>query len=246
MNTKPVAIFAALDDEVRIIRSKMVVDEQIHIKPSLIVRGQLGRSQILLVRSGIGKKAMAQAVEYVIANFDPSVCINVGYAGGTTPHMSAGDIIIATSVIDAETNKAFDAAADLAENVGNVCNQRGLKAMRGGLVTVDRVISTPHEKAFIGTEHDALALDMESSAFMERCIASKKPCLVVRAILDPLDVILPDMGDVMQADGTMSMAKVAGHLAHHPKDTLSLHKIEYCAIKARESIAEFVEAWTSL
>jgi nucleoside phosphorylase len=189
---------------------------------------------------------MKHATDYCIANFDPSVCINVGYAGGTTPHMSAGDIIIATSVVDEETKKIFTANDELADNVGNICNQKGLKAMRGGLVTVDRVISTPHEKAFIGTEHDALAIDMESSAFMESCLAAKKPSIVVRSILDPLDVTLPDMGDVIDPDGKMSVAKVAGHLAHHPKDALSLHKIEYCAIKAREAIAEFVEAWTSI
>lgn len=246
MNTRLVAIFAALDDEVRIVRSKMVVDESVNIRPSLIVRGQLGGTQIILVRSGVGKKAMRHAADYCIANFDPSVCINVGYAGGTTPHMSAGDIVIATSVVDEETKKVFSTDEGLADSVGNICNQKELKAMRGGIVTVDRVISTPHEKAFIGTEYDALAIDMESSAFMESCLAAKKSAIVVRSILDPLDVALPDMGDVIDPEGRMSVSRVAGHLAHHPKDALSLHKIEYCAIKARESIAEFVEAWTSI
>lgn len=246
MIQNPIAIFAALDDEIRIVRSKMVIDEQIHIKPSLLIRGQFNDKQLILVRTGVGKAAMQNAVDYCLANFRPDICLNVGYAGGTTPHMSAGDIIIATNVIDDATGKSFAASDTLVEQAANLCRQKEIKSMRGGLVTVDKVISTPHEKAFIGTEHDAIAIDMESSSFMERCAASKTPCVVVRAILDPLDVVLPDMGDVIEEDGKMSFGRVANHLAHHPKDALSLHKIEYCAIKAREAIADFVEAWTLL
>ena len=246
MNEDLVAIFAAMDDEIRIIRSKMIVDEQVHFKPSLLIRGQFNKHQMLLVRSGVGKKAMQNAVDYCLKNFKPSVCLNIGYAGGTTPHMSAGDLIIATAVIDDATRTIFSADNDLAEKAGGICKQKELKAMRGNLVTVDRVISAPHEKAFVGTEHDALALDMESSTFMERCAAHKMPCMVVRAILDPLDVALPDMEDVIAADGRLSAGKFVRHIIHQPKDTLSLHKIEYCAIKAREAISEFVEGWTSL
>ncbi len=246
MNENPVAIFAAMDEEVRIVRSKMTVDEQIHLKPSLIIRGQLGNRQIFLIRSGIGKKAMQNVVDYFLANFKASSCLNVGYAGGTTPHMSAGDLIIATTVIDQDSGSAFNSDGALADSAATICRQKELKAMRGGLVTVGKVVSSPHEKAFIGTEYDAIALDMESSAFMERCIANKMPAIVVRAILDPLDTHLPDMDDVIGADGKLSAGKLAHHIMHHPKDTLSLHKIEYCAIKAREAIAEFVEAWTAL
>jgi adenosylhomocysteine nucleosidase len=246
MNKDLIAIIAALDDEIRIVHSKMTVDEKIHIKPSVITRGQLNKRDILLARSGIGKMAMQNAVDYCLSNFKPSFCLNVGYAGGTTPHMSAGDLIIATTVIDQENGRSYSADTSLVDKAGSICRQKELKAMRGGLVTVGRVIPTPHEKAFIGTEHDALAIDMESSSFMERCLAAGVPAIVVRAILDPLDVALPDMNDVIGANGKMSLNRVAGHLVHHPKDTLALHKIEYCAIKAREAIAELVEAWTSL
>ena len=108
---------------------------------------------------------------------------------------------------------------------------------------MDEVVSTPHEKAFVGTEHEVMALDMESSVFMERCQKRGVPCIVVRAILDPLDTVLPDMSDVLGENGKISAGQIASHFAHKPKDILSLPKIEYCAIKARESITSFVDAW---
>jgi adenosylhomocysteine nucleosidase len=243
MNNQIPAIFGALDDEIRVIRSTMDVDERIHLKPSLIIRGQLNNKACILVRSGVGKNAMKSAVDYCLANYDISSCLNVGYAGGTTPYMNPGDLLIATTVVDAEKQVSFIPQNFLIDKAEAVCKALDIKAMRGGLATMDEVISTPHEKAFIGTEHEVLALDMESSAFMEQCQEKKVPCIVVRAILDPLDTVLPDMGDVLSENGKISAGQIATHLVNKPKDILSLPKIEYCAIKARESITSFVNAW---
>jgi len=245
MNLIPIAIFAALNDEVRFIRAKLTVDEQIHVKPSLITRGQYQNTPLLLIRSGVGRSAMYRAVDYCLSNFRPTVCINVGYAGGTTPYTNAGDLIIASRVIDGIKKTSLQADVGLAERAEKLCIQRGLKAVTGNIVTVDRLVSSPHEKAFIGTEHDAIALDMESFAFMECCAAHSRPCIAVRAVLDPLDVVLPQMEDVIDESGNLVIGQMADHLIHHPKDALSIHKIEYCALKAREAITAFVDAWTS-
>ena len=54
------------------------------------------------------------------------------------------------------------------------------------------------------------------------------------------------MSDVIKESGELSIGQLADHLIHNPKDALSLHKIEYLALKARESIAAFVNAWIAL
>lgn len=242
MDKKPIAFFAAIDDEIRIIRSKMIIDEQVHMKPAVLARGQLDGAPCILVRTGIGKEAMKKAVGHCLSIFDPSFFINVGYAGGTSPYTNAGDVIIANNVIDRESGDHLKPDADLSRKAEAACRQKELKITQGAVVTVNHVVTTPHEKAFIGTEHDADALDMESFAFVEECVKASKTCAVIRAILDPLDVSLPDMGDMLSKEGKTSIGQVAGHLAHHPKDFFSLPKIEYCAMKARESIVSIVEA----
>jgi adenosylhomocysteine nucleosidase len=245
MNQKPIAIFAALDEEIRIIRSRLSVDEQIHFKPSLITRGRYRKSQILLVRTGIGKSAMKTAVDYCLSNYHPSICINVGYAGGTTPTTSIGDLVIATSVVDAFNEHLLTTDNELAVAAQTLCKEIGLKAITGSIATVDKIISSPHEKAFIGTAHSVIALDMEGAAFVGACLSSGVPCLVVRSILDPLDVTLPDMSDTLDKSGQISMSHLAKHIIKHPKDALNFHKIGYCAMKAREALAAFIEGWTS-
>lgn len=245
MTLSPIAIFAALDDEIRIIRSKLIIDEQVHFKSALFVRGQYHKKPLILVRSGVGRKAMSTAVDYCHENFHPSACINVGYAGGTTPFTNSGDLIVASSVTDSASRSTLDCDDPLVGGAEKLSQQQGFKSVRGRIVTVDKVVSSPHDKAFIGTEHDAIAIDMESFAFVKRCQATALPCVVVRAILDPLDVILPDMGDVIDRDGQIAYSRLAGHLFRHPRDTLSLHRLEYCALKAREMIASFIDAWTA-
>ncbi|MFH1874585.1 MAG: hypothetical protein ABH859_05295 [Pseudomonadota bacterium] len=246
MKGKLPAIFAALNDEIRTIRSRMIVDEQTHFRPVLVIRGQIEKQNCLLVRTGVGKKAMHQAVKYCLENYNPTHCLNIGYAGGTTPKMIVGDLLLADPVVDAASKAYYIADHSLLKKIEALCVKNKLRYYRGGLVTVEEVIETPHEKAFIGTEHEALALDMESSAFMQECKKHKKPAVVVRSIFDALDVKLPYMKKAIDESGEVNLAGVAGHVISHPKDILALPKMEYYASKAREALTDFIQAWISI
>lgn len=238
------AVFAAMDDEIKDFKSKVVSDERIHLKSSLIVRCQFRENACILVRSGIGKRAMSRALEYVALNFDIGGCVNVGYCGGTKPDLNAGDIVLASFVVDSETKKVFKVDEELVKKADNICKKKGLKVFIGGIASVDEVVRTPHEKAFVGTENEVAAIDMESSAFMERSLGLGKSAFVIRVVLDPMDMVLPDVGDIIDSDGEISMGQAAYHFISRPKDILSIPKIEYCARKARESITKFLEGWT--
>ncbi len=246
MKEKLPAIFAALSDEIRTIRSKMDVDEQTHFKSCLIIRGQIEKQSCLLIRTGVGKKAMQQAVKYCLENYEPTHCLNIGYAGGTTPQITVGDLILADPITDAKTKGYFIPDHSLLKKIEMLCVKNKTKYFRGGLVTVEEVIESPHEKAFIGTEHESLALDMESSAFMQECKKHKKSAAVVRSIFDALDVKLPNFKNAVTKQGQLNLAGMAGHVISHPKDILSLPKMEFYATKARDALNDFVRSWISI
>ena len=84
MQHTPLAIFAALADEIRITRSKMEVDERVTVHTACVVRGQYLKQPLMLVRTGVGTAAMVRAVAYVCAQYRPALCLNVGYCGGAT------------------------------------------------------------------------------------------------------------------------------------------------------------------
>jgi adenosylhomocysteine nucleosidase len=243
MQKSDLAIFAALTDEIRITKSKMQVDESVSVKPARIVKGQYIKMPLILVRTGVGKSAMADAVSYCVQQYRPSACLNVGYCGGTIPEMTVGDLLIADKIVDAMTDEEFRPTANLLAEAKEKCEKENVRHFVGGMVTVDEPITTPHEKAFIGTKHEVKGVEMESYAFARICEELGIAYGVVRAVLDPMDMILPDFEDAVDEEGETSIYGAIKHMIKKPKDILTVPKIEYCAVQAREAIAKFIDVW---
>jgi adenosylhomocysteine nucleosidase len=241
MAQSPIAIFAALADEIRIIRSKMQIDESVHVRPARIDRGTYEDRDLIMVRTGIGQRAMSRAVNYCLDNFHPRACFNVGYCGGATPDIETGDLVIAERVVHDETGEDLACPPELVENVRKICADRNLRASVGGIVTVDHVVHGPHDKAYLGTKNDSRAVDMESFAFAKECQDKGIPFVVVRACLDPMDMLLPDLEGAVDEEGRTDVAGAVKKMIQKPKTILSIPKIEYCAIQARDAIAELLK-----
>jgi adenosylhomocysteine nucleosidase len=243
MQGYPLAIVAALDDEIKSLRSHMDVDMKVHIRPSMIAIGKYDGRPLIILRSGIGKRNMESAVRYLIDNYHPEFCLHVGYCGGADPRFGPGDIIIADAVVDAGSEERIVSESAQVERAIRACREKGMKAKVGSLVMVDRAICSPHEKAYMGTKYGAVGIDMESFSFASVCKDERTPYLVVRAVLDPLDLHLMLFGDAMEESGDIDGFAFAGQLAKDPKRIFKIPRLQYCAIQARLSIGVFVDAW---
>ena len=243
MQPVPLAIVVALDDEIRTVQSKMEIDARVHVRPALFTVGTLGAKPVVVARSGIGIPAMAAAAAYLLDHYRPAFCLHAGYCGGADPQDQPGDLLIASAVVDARggTREAADASRVAAAE--EVARAAGLRARSAAVVTVEALVEQPHEKAFVGTQHEAAGIDMESAAFVAACRERGVPWLVVRAVLDPLDAALPDMGDAVTEEGATDGLALAEHLLRRPKDLWELPRLQYYANQARQAIAAFVEAW---
>ena len=241
MSGVPLAIFAALADEIRIMRSKMQIDESVHVRPSRIDRGTYDEQDLILVRTGIGQKAMSSAASYCIDNFHPKTCLNVGYCGGATPDIETGDLIISERIVHDETGEELACSPELVERAHRICVDNNLRVSLGGIVTVDHVVSGPHDKAYLGTKNDSRAVDMESFAFAKECNDRGVQFVVVRACLDPMDMLLPDLEGAVDEEGHTDIAGAVKKMIQKPKTILAIPRIEYCAVQAREAIDEFLK-----
>lgn len=240
---KCTAIVAALDDEIRVIKSIMQQDLAIHVRPALLRVGTYKQNKISLLRTGIGRSATAKAFDLLFSNQSPALVVSTGYCGGADPKDQAGDLIIATAAIDSKTKSEIQIDVKLAEAAAKSCKIAGLRARLGKIVTVDDVVSAPHEKAFMGTEHGVIGIDMESFEVASKCRSAHVPFIIVRAVLDPLDIMLPNVGDAIDESGTTSISGLLNHVIKNPKDILALPRIEYLATQARLSITAFVDTW---
>ncbi len=243
MHNVPLAIVAALDDEIRNISSRMSVDSRIHVRPGLITKGTYGQRPLVLVRTGLGRDAMRGTISSFLANHRPEFLIHTGYCGGAEPTLAPGDIVVADRIVDSRDGGSIKCDETIVAQAHRVLKESAMRGRVGSLVTVDDVAASPHDKAFLATQHGSIGIDMESSEFASAVSRAGIPFLVARAVLDPLDYEVPDLGGAIDENGSTDGLALAEHLVKKPTDFLKLPRLQYMATQARASIHAFIDAW---
>lgn len=239
-------IVASLKDEIRIFKSKMVIDMVLHLKPPILHRGRYESKDLDLLVTGVGVKRMEDGLCKSLQHTVPSYLLYVGYAGGTSPVAGLGSLILGEGICYAGKPEVFRSDAGLLQKAEALCREKGFSFQKGNLVTVDRVIGDPHHKADIGAMHGSVALDMEAAALAQFGTERKIPFLTVKAILDPMEMKLPDLAQCIDEDGDTELGKVWDHFVQRPKDLMQLPKMQYHALQARNALTGFLESWMML
>lgn len=236
-------IVAALKDEVRTVLERMAVDARLHLKPATAIRGKLWEREVSVLLTGMGRARTTAALQAFMALERPDFILQVGYAGGATPVVGVGELVLAEKLIESGGGRNIAATTEWILRSQEKCKQAGMKATRGAMLTVDRAILSPHEKAYLGALHGALALDMESFWTAEFAEEHNIPWLVVKAILDPVEMELPNFSDAVDTAGDIPPGKALQHFARQPKDFLAVPKLQTHAHQAREAVFRFVQNW---
>jgi adenosylhomocysteine nucleosidase len=176
-----------------------------------IFQGQMGGQDVVVVRCGIGKVHAALATQYVIDHFSPAYIVNSGIAGGISPNVRIGDLVLGTSsaqhdfdvhkfgyargVIPRLRDSFFQADPRLLE-LGLQGARDEVQADRlhhGLIVSGDQFISSREQKQEIrGFFPQALCAEMEGAAIAHVASANQIPHLIIRAISDLADSTAPD------------------------------------------------------
>lgn len=227
------AVVAALGDEIRLLHSRMREPRPVKLDSARLIIGTWGSLPLVLVRTGMGPTAMERALLQVLPEFAPQFCLHLGYGGAAHPELHPGDLVVATTLIDASRGLSFGVPPALVAKAEGFRRQAGLPGRTGVLVTLEQPARSPQEKAAHGREHQAVAVDMESATLARVCAAAGVPFLVVRAILDHLDYQLPDPVEE-QSSGDPRPRRV------NPLKTGPLSEL---ADRARRSLTAFAAAW---
>ena len=234
----PTAIISALPQETKHLRNDFVSEIRLHHPPFLAEAGLFNNKNIVLVSTGMGAKASVSAMELTANNFKPSMVLNVGYAGGTHPNITGGDLIIPDTIISHDGQKiAID--QKLHKLATGIATKSHLNFKKTPLVTVPNVICKPEDKAMWGTRFKAWAIDMESFYLAKSCKKYKIPFIAVRSILDPLSFTLPSV-QLIRNDGSLRWFNVAKTSITNPSLMLKIASHESTANK---SLTSFINQW---
>ncbi|WP_108669506.1 5'-methylthioadenosine/S-adenosylhomocysteine nucleosidase [Peribacillus acanthi] len=196
-----VAIIGAMEEEVTILRGQLENLKQETVAGCEYNLGTLNGVDVILLKSGIGKVNAAMSTAILLEKFQPDVVINTGSAGGFSPNLNVGDIVVSTEVrhhdVDVTAfgyeygqvpqlpaafkadDKLVEVTLKAAESIHDVAVAKGL------IATGDSFMNDPVRVEFVrGKFEDLQAVEMEAAAIAQVAHQFNVPFVVIRALSD--------------------------------------------------------------
>lgn len=196
-----VAIIGAMEEEVTILRGQLENLQQETVAGCEYNLGTLNGLDVILLKSGIGKVNAAMSTAILLEKFQPDVVINTGSAGGFSPELNVGDIVVSTEVrhhdVDVTAfgyeygqvpqlpaafkadDKLVEVTLKAAESINDVAVAKGL------IATGDSFMNDPIRVEFVrGKFQDLQAVEMEAAAIAQVAHQFNVPFVVIRALSD--------------------------------------------------------------
>ncbi len=234
-----IAIVAAMGEELHSLRQRLSGVQPVVLPSGSAVGGRLASRQVLLVETGEGAAAAEKGLEALLEEQDIEALIVVGVAGGLSPDLAVGDLVVASSVRDEASTLGSPDAALLQQALDSK------SVVQGGVVSVDKIVVEPAAKHELWQSVGGGAfqvVDLESATYARLAVERHIPYLVLRAVSDTATEDLPlDFNAFRTSEGRIHRGKVARHLIFHPhlvgplKDLRS--RLKECAV----SMANVVE-----
>jgi adenosylhomocysteine nucleosidase len=209
-----IAIMGALDQEIAILLDSMKSSKKINRGGIDFYTGKLKGKKVVILKAGVGKVNASYSTAVLTENFNPSMLIFTGVAGGLHPEAMPGDIVIGTKLVQydfgQEDSTGFSVAAfrkltggnheelyidadqnlvtksiDAADQIEFVpISGREPKVFSGVIATGDVFVSSNEKAAWLFEEFDALATEMEGAAIAHICRTLGIPFVIIRSCSD--------------------------------------------------------------
>ncbi len=220
---KITGIIGAMDEEVNILKSSLILDSIYKIAGLKFYLGKIDSKQVVIVRSGIGKVNASIATQILINDFSVNEIINTGVAGGLNKDLQIGDIIIAKSLryndfdvtafgykigdIPRMDTSIFYSDRMMMANILENGRKLGYKISYGHISSGDQFI-THKQKGIISELFNSDAVEMEGAAIAHVCYINKIPFAIVRAISDKADGESPNNYLEFEKNAAIKSAKL--------------------------------------
>ncbi len=158
------------------------------------------------------ERAYAQSLELIAEGCQGLV--SFGTAGGLTPDLEPGAVIIAEKVVTAD-GRNFQTSEPWRRRFLEAAGGAGTGAPMA-IAGSDRVVASSDAKRALAADLSAVAVDMESHAVGRAAEEAGLPFLVVRAVADPVGRAIPKwlLGCITEEGGTRHGAVVSGLLGN--------------------------------
>jgi len=211
-----IAVFAAMEIEVQACLTSMSNTRRTELQGLPVYEAE----GAVICQTGIGARAQ-EASEAALARYEPAVAVSVGVAGGLSPKLGAGDLVVCERV-DHESHRHSGVDATVMSHPGlieaAVAAARGmdLSVSAGSSITVDELAAGADEKSAHHAWKGHDIVEMESFWIGEAAAKRGLPFLAVRAISDGAAEPLVMIGAI-KPDGNFDQQALLGYVHEHPE-----------------------------
>ncbi len=238
-----IAIFAALQWECRAVLRHLRRVSRGRLGAFTCWQGRASRHEVWVVKTGVGVRRAAAAVEAIGDPRGFDLFMSTGCAGGLAPELHPGDLALATSLLGDGTHEAMPTDAIQRARARQAAAASGVRGVEGPIRCSATALVTANQKRLAAAD-GAIAVEMEGGPIAARAAVAHVPFVSVRAILDAAEHELHVPGTLVDpATGAARPLALAGHLATHPSAIGELLALRRMQRAARESLERFFEQW---
>jgi adenosylhomocysteine nucleosidase len=204
-----------------------------HSAPVAVVTGSWVEARCLQSQNvriacsgGSAERARSEAARLVAEG--AAALVSFGLAGGLAPGLRPGDLLLPETVRSAGAAWSVDPV--WWQRVHARLVAAGLRPGAGVIIGSERIVATTADKRELFEATGAQAVDMESHEVAAVAAAAGLPFLVIRALADPYDQVIPQVArEVLRPDGRVRLQGMLGGLFRERGGAMTLLRL------ARES-----------
>jgi adenosylhomocysteine nucleosidase len=205
---------------------------------------------VAIVLTGTGRERATRATRWAFDAFEPAAMMSIGYGGATLDTLQSGDLVLGTTLYRLDGSPFYWDSQQLGDPLTpdkalfsaarNAVEVAGIDFEQGPIINLPTIAKTAGMKHWIGQEVHGACVDMESFMVCEVANDAGVPFVALRAIVDPIEMDLPDVvGQIDQAPFGGRLCPAIKHLSRHPRDIAALIRLARSAARARRSMTGF-------
>jgi adenosylhomocysteine nucleosidase len=209
-----------------------------------------------IMLTGTGRARASSGAAWAVENFKPDSVVSIGYSGGTLSTMQPGDLVLGTQLYRLDGSPFYWDPYQLGDPLvpgrnlltaaRNAVEVAGIDFEMGPIINVPTIAKTAGMKQWIGEELGGVCVEMESFMVCEVAAEAELPFVVVRAVVDTVEMDLPDLvGSMGQAPNSRRVFPALKHLSLNPSDITSLARLGRRAKRARRALTAFFNEFSS-
>ena len=227
-NKELIGIIGAMNVETAGLVAEMEQTKTSLVSGVTFTEGVLCGKNVVVATCGVGKVFAAICAEAMILKFGVTALLNTGVAGGLSPMLEVGDVVVADEVVQHDMNTTalgdprgllsginvikIKTDERLTKALCEATAKEGLNGIVGTVASGDLFVAKQSAKDKLVAEFDAVACEMEGAAIGHVAYVNNIPFAVLRAISDGGDGM--EFSEFVGLAAKISVAVTKGFLSN--------------------------------